>query len=109
MGNYRGLAVGSALAKMYAFLLENRLSLWGEGNKARSPYQGGFRKNRGTVHNIFVLRHLLDHHRRGLSPSPLYTCQIDFEKAFDRVPRHLLWLCLEERGVGVKALEAIKA
>ncbi|GIM09158.1 hypothetical protein Vretimale_13017 [Volvox reticuliferus] len=110
MGNYRGLAVGSVLAKLYAFLLENRLSSWGEGNGVRSHYRGGFHKNRGTVHNIFVLRHMLDRHCKGSRASPpLYICQIDFEKAFDRVPRHLLWMRLEERGVGAKALESIKA
>jgi hypothetical protein len=29
----------------------------------------------------------------------LYVCQVDFEKAFDRVNRDLLWLRLEERGL----------
>ncbi|GLC46236.1 hypothetical protein PLESTB_001538400 [Pleodorina starrii] len=111
MSNYRGLAVGGVLAKLYAFLLENRLNGWSENCGARSPYQGGFRRKRGTVHNIFALRHLLDSHRRagGAINHPLFVCQIDFEKAFDRVPRDLLWLRLEERGLSPEALKAIKA
>ena len=110
MSNYRGLAVGGALAKCYAFLLERRLSSWAEGCDARCIYQGGFRRKRGTIHNLFVLRHLTDRYRslrlgRGQA---LFVCQIDFEKAFDRVPRELLWQRLEERGVHGPMLEALK-
>ena len=36
-------------------------------------------------------------------------CLIDFEKAFDRVDREIIWLRLEERGIHGKLLETIKA
>ncbi|GFR49039.1 hypothetical protein Agub_g11063, partial [Astrephomene gubernaculifera] len=108
-GNYRGLAVGGVLSKLYAFMLEHRLSRWGELVGARSPYQGGFRRKRGTCHNLFLLRHLTDKHKGGRDAvDPLFVCQIDFEKAFDKVPRDLLWLRLEERGVHGAMLEALK-
>ncbi len=114
-GNYRGIAVGGALAKLYAFLLDRRLSAWAEAAGVRSAYQGGFRQGLGTVHNLFVLRHLTDMCRadvRGLVPThsrSLFVCQDDFEKAFDRVPRELLWMRLEERGVHGACLDALKA
>ncbi|GIL45204.1 hypothetical protein Vafri_2519, partial [Volvox africanus] len=109
-GNYRGLAVGSALAKCYAFALERRLSQWGEAAKARSPYQGGFRAKIGTIHNLLMLRHLTDKHRTGPSSSrPLFVCQVDFVKAFDKVPCNLLWKRLQERGVHGPMLEALKS
>jgi exonuclease III len=109
MGNYRGLAVGGALAKCYAFLLENRLNTWGESCNGRSPFQGGFRRRRGTLHNLFVLRHLTDKYKFGAkSATPLFVCQIDFEKAFDKVPRDKLWLRMEERGVHGSMLDALK-
>ena len=108
MGNYRGLAVGGALSKLYAFLLERRLSTWGESSGARSPYQGGFRSKRGTCHNLFVLRHLTDKSKCDTG-KPLLVCQVDFEKAFDKVPRELLWMRLEERGVTGATLDALKA
>ncbi|GLC61571.1 hypothetical protein PLESTB_001771100 [Pleodorina starrii] len=38
----------------------------------------------------------------------LFVCQIDFEKAVDRVNRELLWARLEERGVNGAALDALK-
>ncbi|GLC33248.1 hypothetical protein PLESTB_001753600 [Pleodorina starrii] len=109
--NYRGLAVGGALSKLYANLLDRRLKAWGESSGARSPYQGGFRPKRGTIHNLFLLRHLTDRCRRVLpngSSQALFVCQIDFEKAFDRVNRDMLWLRLEERGVTGAALAALK-
>jgi hypothetical protein len=109
--NYRGLAVGGALSKLYVFLLERRLKTWGESCGARSPYQGGFRPKRGTIHNLFLLRHLTDRCRKDLPSSPgqaLFVCQIDFEKAFDRVNRELLWARLEERGVTGTALDALQ-
>ena len=109
--NYRGLAVGGALSKLYAFLLDRRLKAWGEGCGARSPHQGGFRPKRGTIHNLFLVRHLTDRCRRGPPSVPgqaLFVCQIDFEKAFDRVNRDMLWVRLAERGVSGAALDALK-
>ncbi|GFR51943.1 hypothetical protein Agub_g14465, partial [Astrephomene gubernaculifera] len=70
---------------------------------------GGFLK-RCCMHNIFNTWHLTDRHRCGPASSlPLFACQIDFEKAFDRVPRDLLWLRLKERGVQGGMLYALKA
>ena len=40
---------------------------------------------------------------------PLYVGLVDFEKAFDSVPRDFIWLRLEERGVHGVFLQAIKA
>ncbi|GLC51883.1 hypothetical protein PLESTB_000558900 [Pleodorina starrii] len=109
-GNYRGLAVGGALAKCYAAILERRLSRWGELAQARSPFQGGFRAKIGTIHNLLLLRHLIDRHRTGPpSSTPLFVCQVDFEKAFDRVPRQLLWQRLRERGLHGAMLDALMA
>lgn len=109
-GNYRGLAVGSALAKCYALMLERRLNVWAEGNGIRAQCQGGFRKGRGTLHNLYLARHLADRYGRGEGPephTPLLTCQVDFTKAFDLVPRDLLLLRLQERGVHGSMLEAL--
>ncbi|MFY7872612.1 MAG: RNA-directed DNA polymerase [Limnohabitans sp.] len=109
-GNYRGLAVGGALAKCYALMLEHRLNAWAEGNGIRAQCQGGFRKGRGTLHNLYLARHLADRYRRGEGPephTPLLTCQVDFTKAFDLVPRDVLLLRLRERGVHGSMLEAL--
>ena len=46
---------------------------------------------------------------KGGKGAPLFVCLIDFEKAFDKVDRKLIWLRLEEAGINGKCLEAIKA
>ncbi|MFY7873745.1 MAG: RNA-directed DNA polymerase [Limnohabitans sp.] len=105
-GNYRGIAVGGALAKCYATLLLNRLVKVGEDLKLRHPSQAGFRRKMGTAHQQFVMQHLIAVHQRPGS-RPLIVVQIDFEKAFDCVPREILFLRLQERGCSEQMLEAI--
>ena len=39
----------------------------------------------------------------------LYCCFVDFKKAFDTVPRHLLWKVLEEMGVHGRILDIMKS
>ena len=56
--------------------------------------QGGFKKRHGTVDSIFILKTLIDkfvkskpQKRRNL----LFSCFVDFRKAFDRIPRQKLF------------------
>lgn len=106
-GNYRGIAVGGALAKLYAAVLLHRLVMAGEVLGLRHKAQAGFRHRYGTVHHLFVKRVLTERHQRPGS-KPLIVVQIDFEKAFDRVDREALWLRLQERGVQGHMLMAIQ-
>ncbi|GLC47024.1 hypothetical protein PLESTM_002009800 [Pleodorina starrii] len=106
-GNYRGIAVGGALAKCYAAVLLDRLVRAGEQLALRHPSQAGFRRGFGTSHHLFVKQHLTTRHRRA-GEKPLIVVQIDFEKAFDKVPREHMWLRLQERGVGGPMLAALK-
>mgnify|MGYP001809915718 CR=1 FL=1 len=111
MNNYRGLAVGGALFKCYTSLLERRLSRWLERNGLRSVAQAGFRSKLGTCDHLFTLRHLMHKYKRwnegGISKR-LRICQIDFEKAFDKVQWGLLFKRLEEQGTEGSMLDAIK-
>lgn len=109
-GNYRGIAVGGVLAKCYAALLERRLASFAdneEGVAIRHWCQAGFRRGLGTQHHLFALRHFIARHARP-GRSGLIVCQIDFEKAFDRVDRELLWIRLYERGIREPALSVFR-
>lgn len=106
-GNFRGIAVGSLLAKLYAALLGERLMEWTERHGLRARGQAGFRKDHRTTDQVFVLRTLIESSRS--SKQPLYTCYVDFKKAYDTIPRDLLWLKLQRIGVHGDFLHAMQA
>ena len=59
------------------------------------------------MHHLLSVRHLTERHSAKGS-RPLYIVQVDFEKAFDRVPRATLWKRLAERGVSGRMLAALE-
>ena len=107
-GNYRGIAVGGALAKLYASILLRRLGMVCDKQGLRHPAQAGFRNGFGTAHHLFVKRVLTEKHGRRASLPPLIVVQIDFEKAFDKVPREAIWARLRERGITGRILCALE-
>lgn len=106
-GNYRGIAVSTVLAKLYASLLTRRLSEWSERHHLRAVGQAGFRADHGTLDQMLVLRTLIESARA--VREPLFACFVDFQKAYDSVPRDLLWRKLQRLGVTGWCLQAIQA
>jgi hypothetical protein len=103
--NYRGIAVGSLFCKIFEAVLYHRYNNLLESHNMRSHVQLGFRKNHGTLDGLFTLRHLVDKakHQR----SPLFALFIDFEKAFDRVPRDFLVERCKQLGCSGAFLDAM--
>ena len=66
----------------------------------------------GVLQHHFALQHFKDLYRtpinKGGKGAPLFVCLIDFEKAFDRVDRNLIWLRLEERSINVCMIRSPK-
>ncbi len=87
--NYRGITVGPVLANVFAMILESHISQWAETNDLRAKGHAGFRKDFKTIYNLFILCTLTEQAR--FQKKKLYTCFVDFKKAFDTVPRDLLW------------------
>jgi len=56
--NYRGIIVGPVLAKVFAMILESRISQWAETNDLCAKGQAGFRKDFRTIDNLFILHTL---------------------------------------------------
>jgi hypothetical protein len=100
--NYRGITVGPVLAKVFAMILESRINQWAETNDLRAKGHAGFRKDFRTTDNLFILRTLTEQTR--FQKKQLYTCFVDFKKAFDIVPRDLLWQVLEGLGISGQIL-----
>ena len=70
----------NSISKLYATILDERVHTWAESNKIRAEGQAGFRRGRGTIDNVFILKTLLDQrhhasktHSRHKTPK-LYTC-----------------------------------
>jgi hypothetical protein len=103
--NYRGIAVGSTMGKLFSMVVENRLSAFCEQNVFRASGQAGFRPDRRTSDHVFVLKHLIDKSR--LEKKHMFACFVDFRKAYDLVCGDLLMKCLSEIGVKDNMLRAI--
>ena len=104
--DYRGIAVGSALSKLYSMVLLKRLDTWAERNGIRAKGQAGFRSKRGTADNAFVLNHIIEKYQA--NKKPVYAAFIDFRKAYDSIDRNLLLSCLESYGLQGNFLNSIK-
>jgi len=105
--NYRGITVGPILAKVFAMILESRISQWAETNDLRAKGQAGFRKDFRTIDNLFILHTLTKQAR--FQKKKLYTCFVDFKKTFYTVPRDLLWQVLEGLGINGRILECLRS
>ena len=104
--NFRGLAVGSNVAKFYALCLNNKLINYAESNDILSPHQFGFRENFRTEDAMFTLRSLNSFYKNN-SNRPVYACFVDFSKAFDSVDRTALAFKLGEIGIRGNLLNLI--
>ena len=105
--SYRGIALASAMFKLYCSVINSRLSSWSEINNKIVDEQNGFRKNRSTIDYVSTLTNITDSRKkRKLST---FCAFIDFRKAYDCINRELLWVKLGSIGITGKLLDAIKS
>lgn len=104
-GNYRGITLLDAGYKIYGKILNQRLQAIAD--VVISEEQSGFRKGRSSSDNIFIMRQIIEKRREfGLETHLAF---IDYEKAFDKVKRPLLWKILEIRGFPKHLISAVKS
>ena len=96
--NYRTISLLNTLFKLYEAIIHNRLVCYLEKELLLSPVQAGYRPKKSTVDLIFVLQELFLEYRfnkvgkrGGRNKKALYLCFLDLVKAFDKVPRGILF------------------
>ena len=110
--NYRGIAVSSCLSKLYTMILNSRLTAFLKQNNLETDNQFGFKKNHRTTDSIYILRNLISKYvnsKLKKSGNYLFSCFIDFSKAFDSVWREGLLYKLLRLGVGEKFYNIVKS
>ena len=105
LANYRFISLLCASAKIFASILLALLSKFAE--TLFRPEQIGLRKGFSTSHNVLTLLTLQQKsHNDDLS---LYVAFFDFRKAYDTVPRSMLWSKLYTLGVRRHIFSVLKA
>ena len=91
--NFRGVAVSSCLGKLFNKLLNTRLEKKCVEEKLINDCQGSGKKGSRTADHLLVIRFLIDKYVNG-SGKRLFACFFDIHKAYDTVPRNLLFYTL---------------
>ena len=111
VNNYRGITLLPSLGKLFTQILNTRLNMFLDKNDILPKEQAGFRKGHSTIDNIMVLKSLIDKHVKTTAKkrSKLFTCFVDFSKAFDTIPRDKLLEKVSRVGIGGKFLEILQS
>ena len=100
---YRGITLLSTLGKLFSRILNNRLTDWAGEYHIYVEALAGFRKNMGTIDNIFVLHGVINHMLN--ENKKLYVALFDYIKDFNYVVRENIWYKLLNYGVRGKIID----
>jgi hypothetical protein len=100
--NCRGINITNPFIKILGNIIKN----WIEKRYKGHEEQGGFTKGRSTVEHIYVIRQILE--KCNMQQEDISLIIYDLEKAYDRVPRKLLWLAFRKPNVKQSVIQIIR-
>lgn len=106
VSNYRGVTLTSTAYKIYASILNKEIVKDLDEKEGWGRTQAGFRKNRGTIGNIRILKHIIG--RRISKGEKVWAFFIDLKAAFDKLDREILWDMMRRRGISEVLIERVK-
>lgn len=92
-GSYRGIKLLDHVMKVLERVVEKKV----RNKVVINDMQFGFRPGRGTTDAIFIVRQVQERYLE--KKKDLWMGFVDLEKAFDRVPREIVWWALRSQGV----------
>src|SRR5206468_3840554 len=102
-GSYRGIKLLDHAMKICERVIEGRV----RSRVCLDGMQFGFSKGKGTTDAIFIVRQLQE--RYLCKKKELWMAFVDLEKAFDRVPREILWWSLRKLKVDEWLVKVIQS
>ena len=103
--NYRAISLLNSIYKLFAAMLQARLSLSHEKNLRSTQY--GFRPHRGTTQPLFVLRRSMEWSE--MTSNPLHYLFLDWKQAFDSLDHNAMIIVLRRFGLSNKSLAVINS
>jgi hypothetical protein len=105
---YGGVSLLSTASKLYANILKNKLNIYTEKylEEEQCEEQCGFRKGRSNTDAIFTLHQIFEKIKEFNLPT--YILFLDYEKAYDKINRKLLWTILREASVPMNLIKAMR-
>ncbi|CAF1351176.1 unnamed protein product [Rotaria magnacalcarata] len=102
--NYRGISLLVVASKIFTRVILNRIQLLID--KQLLEEQAGFRTNRSTIDQVFILKMVMEKTRE--FNKSLHMCFIDIQKAYDSINRDLLWKICRQYGLTEKTVQMLK-
>ena len=104
--NFRAITVINTIAKILAIMINERLDKFMEDKKILRKEQIGFKKKSRPADHLFVVKTLFDHYKG--HNKKLFTCFVDFQKAFDSVWRIGMYYKLIQTGFDKGIIKLLK-
>ena len=103
--NYRPISLLNSIYKVFAAMLQKRLSLFHETNLRSTQY--GFRPHRGTTQPLFILRRSMEWSE--MTSNQLHYLFLDWKQAFDSLDHNAMLIALRRLGLSRKSLAVIQS